>query len=226
MAEIHPYWNTLLLGFEASADPDVANGAKAYMRNQFDFFGIKAPDRRLLMAEFKKLQALPSKDDLIAVIQSAWQHPCREMQYAGMELLFSYRKNFEVETIQLIEYLITAKSWWDTVDYIAPNIAANYFKLFPTTKAAVLERWMASENIWLQRSCLIFQLKLKQQTDVAMLLNFSERLSAHPDFFIRKAIGWALRTYARVNPQLVIDFVESVPLSSLSKREALKHLNY
>jgi len=147
------------------------------------------------------------------------------MQYAGMEVLFRQRKKSSAESIGLLEWMITRKSWWDTVDYIAPNLVGNLFIAFPELRDETIENWMKSGNFWLQRSCLLFQLKYKANTDSGLLFNLCTRLAGEKEFFIRKAIGWSLREYAKTNPEAVKSFVDRTELSGLSKREALKHFS-
>ena len=123
---------------------------------------------------------------------------------------------------KLYEELITTKSWWDTVDGLAANQVGEHFQRYPELRGKCTKRWMASGNIWLQRTCLIFQLRYKKQTDFELMKSFIIPLAGSKEFFIRKAIGWALRQYSKFEPARVIDFVESQPMSHLSKKEALK----
>jgi 3-methyladenine DNA glycosylase AlkD len=220
---LHAYLIPLDEAFCSIADPVIARGAGAYMKNISDFYGIKAPDRRQVLSIFLKQSGLPETVDLKDVIMSAWSHPMREMQYAAMEILFKTRKKSNPDWINLYEYMIVNKSWWDTIDYISPHCLNYHFKHFPEVLKPTINRWMDSENIWLQRSCLLFQLKSKEQTDEKLLFTLINQLSYHKEFFIRKAIGWALREYAKTRPNAVISFVETHSLSGLSKREALKH---
>jgi 3-methyladenine DNA glycosylase AlkD len=221
---IHPYLTYPEEQLRSKGNAVIASGAKAYLRNQYEFFGVKAPERRQLLAEFLKSHGLPDRSVFDAIMKSGWNHPCREMQYISMEIAFKMKKYFSIESIHLLEYLISNKSWWDTVDYIAPNLVSSYFKSFPDMQTVTIDRWMASGNIWLQRSCLLFQLKAKDKTDEDLLYKLIKDLAVHPDFFIRKAIGWALREYAKKRPESVLDFVKTTELSGLSKREALKHI--
>lgn len=221
---MHPYLIHLEKQLKSKGSAVIASGAKAYLRNQFEFFGVKAPERRQVLAEFLKSHGLPHQKEFESIMKSAWNHPCREMQYVSMEIAFKMKKHFSIESIQLLEYLISNKSWWDTVDYIAPQLVSSYFKSFPEMQAETIDKWMASDNIWLQRSCILFQLKAKDNTDEGLLYKLIKELAAHPDFFIRKAIGWALREYAKKKPESVKLFVDSTELSGLSKREALKHI--
>ncbi len=131
-------------------------------------------------------------------------------------------KKADPSLIDLSEWMITNKSWWDSVDFIAPNIAGMLFKKFPEIKMSYIENWMNSGNLWLQRSCLIHQLRYNKTADKALLFNLCERLAGHPDFFISKAIGWSLRQYSKFEPEAVIDLVNNHKLSNLSRKEALK----
>jgi len=222
---LHPYLLPLKEAFLFHADDDIARAATAYMKHQSVFFGIKAPVRRLLLKEFVADHGLPDPVELAEIVQSAWQQPEREFQYAAMELAFKCRKKSRPEIIKLFEFMITHKSWWDTVDYIAPNLVGDWFRIFPDHRERLITNWMQSGNIWLQRSCLLFQLKYKNNTDRQLLFQLAGQLAVEKEFFIRKAIGWALREYAKTNPEQVRSFVANTNLSGLSRREALKHIS-
>ena len=126
--------------------------------------------------------------------------------------------------IEFIEFMIVNKPWWDTVDWVASHHAGTYFKMFPHLIREKTGAWMNSENIWLQRSALLFQLKYKRHTDEKLLFDYILKLKDSKEFFIRKAIGWALREYSKTAPESVVHFVETTELSGLSRREALKWL--
>jgi 3-methyladenine DNA glycosylase AlkD len=209
--------------FLQHANATNAAGAKAYMLNQFEYYGIKMAERRKLCKDFIKNHPLSSVAETEKIVKQAWQLPEREWQYFAIELLAHYKKQWKLSTIKTIEYCITHKSWWDTVDAISDAWAGEYFKLFPQQIKTVTATWNASENMWLQRSSLLFQKKYKQQTDTKLLAKYIQHLSSSNEFFIRKAIGWILREYAKTNPTWVKDFVEANELSPLSRREALKH---
>ncbi len=220
---VHPYWQALIESFEASADASKAVAMEQYMRNQFACYGLPSPQRNQLQTAFIKQYGLPEVDALAEIIHNAWQLPQREMQYAAMFILQKSIKKLPVTAIKLFEELIIEKSWWDTIDYIAPSLVGTHFLRFPEIRDETLNKWMLSGNFWLQRSSLIFQLKYKEQTDEALLFELCRELAGEKEFFIRKAIGWALRQYARTAPQAVQQFVHSTDLQPLSKREALKH---
>ncbi len=224
MTKAHDYWKPLIAAFETHANPEIAAGAEKYMRNQYSFYGIPSPARTLIFKDFIKSYGLPDPADLDEVILNAWQLPQREMQYAAMLVLDKSIKKMPAQSISLLEKLIVQKSWWDTIDFIAPNLVGSLFKRYPEIRDETISRWMDSGNFWLQRSCLLFQLKYKQTTDEKLLFGLCAQLSSEKEFFIRKAIGWALRQHARTAPQQVRDFVENTELQPLSQKEALKHL--
>jgi 3-methyladenine DNA glycosylase AlkD len=142
-----------------------------------------------------------------------------------MELVGKVVKKADQNLVDLSEWMITNKSWWDTVDYVAPNIAGALFNKYPEIRMRYIESWMQSGNLWLLRSCLIHQLRYNKTADRALLFNLCERLAAHPDFFIRKAIGWSLRQYSKEYPEAVLDFANTHEISNLSRKEALKVIN-
>lgn len=219
---IEQYFAELALAFEKHSDLATAAGYKAYMRNKFDYYGISSPLRRQLVREFILKAGYPPYEQLEEMVQFAWEQPQRDWQYIAMELVTKAIKKADASIIELAEWMITHKSWWDTVDYIAPNIAGMIFQKYPEIKISYIENWMLSGNLWLQRSCLIHQLPYNNTADRALLFNLCERLADHPDFFIRKAIGWSLRQYSKAYPAAVIDFVNTHELSNLSRKEALK----
>jgi 3-methyladenine DNA glycosylase AlkD len=208
--------------FEAKANPANAQKQKAYMRHQFEFFGLNSKENQELRKEFFLKHGTPPLAQVESLVTEMWQQPEREFQYFAMMMLDKYIKKADETIVELIEFMVINKSWWDTVDMIASWLAGSYFRRFPQNIPFYTEKWMASGNYWLQRICLLFQLKYKTATDKELLFGFIERLSDEDEFFIRKAIGWALREYSKTNPQAVIQFVDKHPLKPLSRKEALK----
>lgn len=141
----------------------------------------------------------------------------------AQELVHKYIKDFKKGDIELLEYMVTHKSWWDTVDFIAANSMGTYFKLYPELRKQYVKKWLASDHMWLQRSALLFQLKYKDSLDEELMAYAIKALLGSKEFFINKAIGWSLRQHSRTNPKWVTNFVRSTPtLANLSKREALR----
>lgn len=219
---MHQYIKPIAELFEEYADKENALGAKAYMRNQFEFFGLKAAVRRMIIKEYLK-NDLPPENQLQTIIKELWQLPQREYQYFGITLIASYKKKWTTNFIPLLDFMISHKSWWDSVDGIASEISGPFFTKHPELIKKTTKHWNASENYWMQRSSLLFQLKYKNKTDVLLLGKYIVKLSTSKEFFIQKAIGWVLREYSKTNPDWVIDFVDQNSLSALSKREALKY---
>lgn len=219
---LHPYIKPLKKAFELVADKEIARGQQAYMKDLFPFFGIKATERRIISQAHFKTHGLLEEAELYAVVEALWELPMREYQYTGQELLQFHRKRFTVDTIRCLEHCITHKSWWDTVDALNSHGTGIYFEKFKEKIKPVTARWNKSGNMWLNRSSLLFQLKYKQRTDTVLLSDYIEQLAGSKEFFIRKAIGWILREYAKTNPDWVREFVDTHELSGLSRREALK----
>ena len=219
------YLRPLIELFSYHANADNASAMQKYMRDHFVFYGIKAPRRKATTKLFIKQFGLPPAEKGFEFIQATWKHPQREMQYFGMETIEKLVKKLPQETFQqIIEHTTTHKSWWDTVDFVASHLAGKFFKAYPDQIAPVTTQWIASDHMWLQRVCLLFQLNYKNQTDKDLLFGFAKSLNKSEEFFIQKAIGWALRQYAKTAPDDVRQFVAEVPLAKLSKKEALKHL--
>ena len=203
--------------FATHANPNNAVQMKTYMRGQFDFFGIKAPDCRSRAREF-----LREPHDL-SVAEDLWSFPQREMQYVAMILLRKQAKHFTGEHIDRLQKLITQKSWWDTVDHLAINVIGPVARQHPEIISSHIIPWSTDKNFWLRRSAILFQLKYKQALDTNLLTRFIFANSEDDEFFIRKAIGWVLREYAKTDPTFVQQFVNDHELSPLSVREATKH---
>jgi len=216
------YIKTLTIAFEKNANVKNAVGQKAYMRNQFEFFGMTSPIRKEVQKPWLIKANLPNKTNLENIAQTLWLKPQREFQFFAQELTFKYVKQFEIKDIALLEFMITHKSWWDTVDYIAANLLGTYFKLYPAQRAIFVKKWLASGNFWLQRSAILFQLKYKDQVDTEMLSQVITSLLGSKEFFINKAIGWMLREYGKTNPSWVVNFVKGHQLEKLSHKEALR----
>ena len=217
--------NDLETAFKESSNPENAHAMAKYMRNHFSFFGIKTEDRRLIFKTLCKENQSEISENPRAIALELYSKTQRELHYCAIEILIKQLKgNYKKEDIQLIEKLLITNSWWDSVDTIAKNVLGEYLVEHPLETENVIERFSNSENMWLNRSAILFQLGYKQKTNFDLLKSKCEKHKNSNEFFIQKAIGWALREYAKTNPQLVKNFVVNSKLKPLSKKEALKNI--
>jgi len=220
------YFHQLKAAFTEHANAEKAAGMKAYMRNQFEFFGVDSTTRRSIVAEILRKNGKPDLPVLIGLTGLLWSQPEREMQYAAMDINHYYLKKLIPAYLPIYEKLISQKSWWDTVDWLAPRAMGTMLQRYPDLIPQYIEKWLNSGDIWYIRSAILFQLHYKHDTDFELLKSVILRTVGSKEFFINKASGWALREYSKVNPDSVIQFVKSTPeLSNLTKTEALKWLN-
>ncbi|GAB3650803.1 DNA alkylation repair protein [Echinicola sediminis] len=216
------YIRTLEDEFRSHANNVIARGQKAYMKDKFEFYGIKTPIRRKIQKPFLEKAALPAKTEIPEIVEILWHKPEREYHYFAQELVFKYIKKIEKQDIDLFEYMASHQSWWDTVDFIAVKLMGAYFLKFPECRKVYVKKWLETENIWLQRCALLFQLNYKKNTDTQLLSTTIHGLLDSNEFFINKAIGWILRQYSKTAPSWVKAFVEKTTLAKLSEKEALR----
>ena len=195
------------------------------MRGQFPYLGIALPAQRALARGVVAGLPKPSEDDLRTVALGCWELPEREYQYFACDWL---RTNVQVpgpSFLPTIRTLITTKSWWDTIDPLATRVVGGLVQRHPVL-VATMDEWSADGNMWLVRTAILHQLHYGAATDTDRLFGYCTRQAGHRDFFVRKAIGWALRHYARTDPDAVRTYVDAHrgTLSPLSVREATKHL--
>jgi 3-methyladenine DNA glycosylase AlkD len=211
---------------EAASAPDRAELMSAYLRNQFPFLGIGAKDRRAATRPTLVAAKTASTDELIAFAAACWEEPEREFAYVACDVLRTQAPRLEPRHLDAVRSLLTARSWWDTIDPLATRTVGTMVRTNPEL-VGTMDRWVHSDDFWLARTAILHQLLFGEATDAQRLLSYCEARAGDDEFFIRKAIGWALRQYARVDPAAVRTFVvaHDGELSSLTKREALKHLN-
>lgn len=207
------------------ADREVAAGARAYMRNKFQFIGVKTPDRRRISRNIIKQSQVMTEKELVLLCQDLWNEKEREFQYVACDLLIKNSKRLSQDfVIKHAKWFITNKSWWDTVDAIRTAIEPVIDRNPQLRK--LTDQWIKYDNIWLVRVAIIHQLKLGKRTDLTRLEKYCVRRAKDSEFFIAKAIGWALRSYSYTDPKWVKRFVKAHPeLQPLSVREALKVIN-
>lgn len=214
---------------------DDAQAMSAYLRNQFPFLGLKSVARRNITKSYFKdakqeARALSKVNPGIPIIdwnfvQECWQQEEREFQYVATDYLNDMQTYLKKDDINHLKKLITTKSWWDSVDALVKRVG--YLQTqYPELKETIIE-WSVSDNLWLRRVAIIHQLSMKEATDTQLLTRTIMNNLGSDEFFINKAIGWALRDYARINEEWVKNFLRQyqTELAPLSIREASKHIN-
>ncbi len=211
--------------FSKAADPARAIPMRAYMRGAFEFLGIPGPSQKVLARQVLQGLPAPTEADLRAVARACWDIEEREYQYFACGYLRRHIKVCSAGFLTTARHLIVTRSWWDTVDALAAHtvgpLVARHASLL-----SIMDEWVKDENMWLARAAILHQLTYKELTDPTRLFHYCVVQMDHKDFFVRKAIGWALREYAKTEPEAVRSFVRAheLRMAPLSVREALKNL--
>lgn len=204
------------------ADPERAPAQQAYMRSAMPFLGVRVPDVRRAVTLLAKPVTDP--DVLLSAAEDLWGDAThREHRYAALTLIAHRRLRADPRLFDVAERWIRAGAWWDITDDIAHRLAEQ-LDADPQASAARLRGWSTDEDMWIRRASIIAQLGRRDRVDRQLLTAAIDANSADPEFFIRKAIGWALREHARVDPAWVLSFLDTHQLSPLSVREARKHI--
>lgn len=215
----------------AQADPERAAGQQRYMKSAMPYYGLVTPKVREVVKTAVAEFPLPDRQAWLDAISALWDEAThREERYAALGVLRHRRYQAllipDEVMFTLLRHLITSGAWWDLVDELA-HVAGDLLATDRAAMTEVLRGWSREENLWLRRVSIISQLWAKNATDLALLDYAITGSLDDTDFFARKAIGWALREYAKTDPDWVRDYVErrAERLSNLSRREALKHLH-
>ncbi len=215
----------LEIAFQKNSNAEDALAMSKYLKNKFAFFGIKTTERRNLFKDLWKHHKKEVASNAREIAFQLFAKEQREFHYCAIEILTKELKgNYKKDDIDFIEKLITTNSWWDSVDTTAKYILGQYLLEFPESIATTINKFSNSENMWLNRSAILFQLGYKDNTDFELLKIICLQHYLSKEFFIQKAIGWALREYGKTNPDKVIEFVDNTNLKPLSRKEALKNL--
>ena len=203
-------------------DPKVAFGAHAYMKGVAPFIGIRAPERRKVAKELAKKLPPPTSDELGQTARALWKLPEREYHYLACDLIEIFIDRADKKFLaDHVEFLISHKSWWDTVDLLGSDAVSPLTLKYQSV--TLMRKWSKSSNIWLNRAAIQHQRGRKSETDIPLLLEFLDYHADQSEFFIAKAIGWALRDLSRVNNLEVKKFLKEHPeLDKVAVREALK----
>jgi 3-methyladenine DNA glycosylase AlkD len=215
----------LVATYAAAADPVRAGPMRAYMRDKFSFLGIRSPEQRTLARQVLAGLAKPDEEDLRAVALACWELPEREYQYFACGWLRRHARVCSADFVDTARHLVVTKPWWDTVDVLAVHLVGPMVTRQPQL-VSTMDAWSGDVDMWLVRTAVLHQLAYREATDATRLFRYCTAQAAHPDFFVRKAIGWALREYAKTAPDAVRAYLRAHEsrLSGLSVREALKNL--
>ena len=189
--------DALAAALAAAGDPNRAAAMARYMKDHFAFFGVPTPERRAIQREVLE-RWRPEESELVAFVDAAWARPERELQYAACDVVAQSASRCSPAFIADLERWITHRSWWDTVDALSHGVSA-VIDAHPET-VDVMDRWIESDNFWLARVAIIHQLGRKTTTDAGRLFRYCARRAGDTEFFIRRAIGWALREYSKTDP--------------------------
>ena len=199
------------------------------MKSAIPFMGVRVPVMRKASRDVFNRCPPADRCEWQDTILAIWRNATyREERYAAVE--FAVHRPFlhwmNMESLPILDELITDGAWWDYVDRIAPAGLGHILSTDPKPMRAAMRRWAGDENIWRRRSAVLCQLGSRERTDLPLLFDCIDACMGHPEFFVRKAMGWALRDYARTNPGEVLRYVAANEsrLSDLTRKEALKHL--
>jgi 3-methyladenine DNA glycosylase AlkD len=216
-------------GLSGRADPSRAEGMRAYMKSEMPYLGVTSPIQALVYRGVFAAHSLESFEDWGLTILALWDEArFREERYAALALTGArqYRTFRTLEALPLFEQLIVSGAWWDLVDGLATHEIGDLLRRYPNAMRQTLLAWSTGADPWLRRTSIICQVGFKRATDQELLYACIEPSLEERGFFLRKAIGWALREYAKAAPEEVRQYVaeHETRLSGLSRREAMKHL--
>lgn len=210
----------------AVADARKAREMAAYMKTDMPFFGVQKPEREKILSVLKRECVPTSRKAYETSIRALWNESERECKYLAIRYARAFPEHIVPASMPLYQRLIVEGAWWDFVDEVAVQIVGPLLLREPDRLEPTMTKWLKSSDMWLRRSAIVVRLKHKDQTNQARLFEACERCLGENEFFIRKAIGWALREYAKTRPEAVRRFLREhrQALSALSFREASKHL--
>ncbi|MEZ5168437.1 MAG: wax ester/triacylglycerol synthase family O-acyltransferase [Acidimicrobiales bacterium] len=219
----------LVARLTAAGDPERAAKQQAYMKSTMPYHGVPAPVVRKLTTALVAAHPFPDRDAWLTGVATLWRDAThREQRYVATDLAYrsTYRRWLDPDAFWLVEEMIVTGAWWDHVDELASNHVGHLLAHHREVIRPILWRWATDDDRWRRRTAIICQLKFRDRTDLELLFHAIESSIDEKDFFLRKAIGWSLRQYAKTAPDTVVGFVDRhvERLSGLSRREALKNL--
>jgi 3-methyladenine DNA glycosylase AlkD len=211
-----------------AADPEKAAGMQAYMKTDMPFYGVQKPERARILRRLCKEHPPADHGQYLSLATALWELPHREEKYLAQGVATAFPKWIIPESFPLYERFVVEGAWWDFVDEIATQLIRRLIVEHPDQTWPVVDRWIDDADMWLRRTAILCQIGARERTDTGRLFAFCERRAFEREFFIRKAIGWALREQARTDPEAVARFAveHRDRLSGLSYREATKHIGH
>jgi len=222
-----PLVAAVLTGLAERADPERAQWQQDYMKSEMPFHGVSLPETRTLVRAALKAHPVRSRSEWEATVRELWDETaCREEWYAALVVARAGRRWSDPDALPLFRHLVVTGAWWDVVDETAQHLVGEVLARHRADVTPVVRAWATDEDLWLRRTAVICQLRHRSETDLDLLADAIEANVDDGSFWLRKAIGWALRQHARTDPGWVLAEVERLGdrLSPLSRREALKHL--
>ncbi|MEM1347711.1 MAG: DNA alkylation repair protein [Myxococcota bacterium] len=223
---IESFVGQAMLMLERAADPGRAPEMAAYMKTKMPFWGVQTKERDRIVRALKRAHPIEDAETYEGVVRALWQGTKREDKYIAVRVARAYPRFVSAEMLKLYEELVREGAWWDFVDEIAIHLVGGVIEESPNDTLAMMDQWLHDDDMWIRRTALLCQLKRKERTDDERLFAYCAARMREDEFFIRKAIGWALREYSKTAPQSVAAFVNARrgDLSGLSFREATKVL--
>ena len=212
----------------AQADPAKASGMQAYMKTDMPFYGVQKPFRVVILRQLVRDFPPADREEYEELVLGLWDLHHREEKYLALGVARHFGEHVTPSSLPLYRRLIVEGAWWDFVDEVATKLIRRLIVEHPDQTWPMVDKWIDDEDMWLRRTAILCQIGARERTDTGRLFAFCERRAFEREFFIRKAIGWALREQARTDPEAVAGFVveHRDQLSGLSYREATKHIGH
>jgi len=222
----HILTSEIRAGLAAGANAEKAHYMQKYAKSEMPFRGVQADVQRKIYAEALKQYPITTKEEYELVIRELWQAEYREERYGAFYVAEKYGKFQTMEMLPLYREMIVTSAWWDLVDAIAAHLIGALLAKYPQEMKPALYQWIEDDDLWIRRSAILAQLTFKDKTDWRTLEDFCAKCLEEKSFWIRKAIGWALRQYSKSNADAVKNFVERYKdkMSGVTYREARKYI--
>ncbi len=210
------------------ANPDKAARMQAYMKTEMPFYGVQKPGLIPVLRHVVKNFPPSTRAEYERLVLALWRLPHREEKYIAQRVAVKHRQFIVPASLSLYRRFVVEGAWWDFVDEASTHMVRELVLEFPLEVWPKVDTWIDADDMWLRRSAIICQVGAKERTDADRLFSFCEQRAFEKEFFIRKAIGWSLREYAKTDAAAVAAFATShrEDLSSLSYREATKHIGH